>query len=84
MRSVGPVRYLAFVLLMLGPPLSLLLNPLMWTATILYIVSRLDRLPAISAFIEGLFPAPVFPGPPRPGRGHLARAVMPAANHPAV
>jgi hypothetical protein len=60
MRTVGPVRYLAFVLVMLGTPLSLLLNPLMWSATILYVVSRLDRLPAVSAFIEGLFPTPVF------------------------
>lgn len=54
------MRYLAFVLFMLGTPLSLLLNPLMWTATIGYVVARLDRLAAVSAFIEGLFPAPVF------------------------
>ncbi len=60
MRSVGPLRYLAFVLFMLGTPVSLLLNPLMWGATILYVVSRLDALTAVSAFIEGLFPTPVF------------------------
>ncbi len=59
-RSVGPLRYLAFVLFMLGTPLSLLLNPLMWTATILYVVARLDGLTAVSAFIDGLFPTPVF------------------------
>jgi glycosyltransferase XagB len=60
MRSVGPLRYLAFVLFMLGTPVSLLLNPLMWAATILYIVARLDALTAVSTFIDGLFPTPVF------------------------
>ena len=60
MRSTGPLRYLAFVLFMLGTPLSLLLNPLMWSATILYVVARLDSLTAVSTFIDGLFPAPVF------------------------
>jgi cellulose synthase/poly-beta-1,6-N-acetylglucosamine synthase-like glycosyltransferase len=60
MRDVGPLRYLAFILFMLGTPVSLLLNPLMWCVTLLYIVSRLDGLTAVSAFIDGLFPAPVF------------------------
>jgi hypothetical protein len=60
MRAVGPARYFAFILFMLGTPLSLLLNPLMWSATILYIVARLDGLTAVSAFIDGLFPPPVF------------------------
>jgi cellulose synthase/poly-beta-1,6-N-acetylglucosamine synthase-like glycosyltransferase len=60
MRSVGPLRYLAFVLFMLGTPVSLLLNPVMWATTIVYVVSRLDSLPAVSSFIEGLFPTPVF------------------------
>jgi hypothetical protein len=32
----------------------------MWTATILYVVSRLDALTAVSTFIDGLFPTPVF------------------------
>ena len=59
-RSVGPLRYLAFILFMLGTPFSLLLNPLMWAATIFYVVSRLDALTAISTFIDGLFPTPVF------------------------
>jgi glycosyltransferase XagB len=45
---------------MLGTPLSLLLNPLMWAATIFYVVSRLDALTAVSTFIDGLFPTPVF------------------------
>ena len=60
MRRVGPLRYLAFVLFMLGTPASLLLNPLMWATTILYVTARLDALPAVPAFIQGLFPAPVF------------------------
>jgi cellulose synthase/poly-beta-1,6-N-acetylglucosamine synthase-like glycosyltransferase len=60
MRSVGPLRYLGFILFMLGTPLSLLLNPLMWAATILYVVARLDALTAVSTFIDGLFPTPVF------------------------
>jgi hypothetical protein len=32
----------------------------MWTATILYVVARLESLTAVCAFIDGLFPAPVF------------------------
>jgi cellulose synthase/poly-beta-1,6-N-acetylglucosamine synthase-like glycosyltransferase len=60
MRSVGSLRYLAFILFMLGTPFSLLLNPLMWAATILYVVARLDALTSVSAFIDGLFPTPVF------------------------
>ena len=60
MRSVGPLRYLAFVLFMLGTPVSLLLNPLMWAATILYVVRAWTRSPAVSTFIDGLFPTPVF------------------------
>jgi hypothetical protein len=60
MRRVGPLHYLAFVLFMLGTPASLLLNPLMWGTTILYVIARLDALPAVSTFIQGLFPAPVF------------------------
>jgi len=59
-RDVGPLRYLAFILFMLGTPVSLLLNPLMWSVTLLYVVSRLDGLTAVSSFIDGLFPAPVF------------------------
>jgi glycosyltransferase XagB len=60
MRAVGPLRYLAFILFMLGTPVSLLLNPLMWGITVLYVVARLDALTAVATFIDGLFPAPVF------------------------
>jgi glycosyltransferase XagB len=60
MRSVGPLRYLAFILFMLGTPFSLLLNPLMWAMTILYVVARLDSLTSVSSFIDALFLTPVF------------------------
>ena len=60
MRIVGPLRYLAFMLLILGTPVALLLNPLMWGATILYLVARLDALTAVSTFIDRLFPAPIY------------------------
>jgi cellulose synthase/poly-beta-1,6-N-acetylglucosamine synthase-like glycosyltransferase len=60
MRAAGTLRYLSFVLFMLGTPASLLLNPLMWATTILYVSSRLDGLTAVSTFIDGLFPPPVF------------------------
>jgi cellulose synthase/poly-beta-1,6-N-acetylglucosamine synthase-like glycosyltransferase len=59
-RAVGPVRYLAFILFMLGTPASLLLNPLVWATTALYVAARLAPLTALSTFIDGLFPAPVF------------------------
>ena len=59
-RRVGPLRYLAFMLFMLGTPFSLLLNPLMWAATIFYVAARLDALTSVSTFIDGLFPTPVF------------------------
>ncbi|MDQ2812420.1 MAG: hypothetical protein M3Z75_11260 [Actinomycetota bacterium] len=59
MRSVGPLRYLGFVLFMLETPLSLLLNPLMWAATIYYVAARLDsrQYPRSST---GSSPTPVF------------------------
>jgi glycosyltransferase XagB len=60
LRTVGPLRYLAFSLLMLGTPASLLLNPIMWAMTIGYIAARLASVTAASGFIESLFPAPVF------------------------
>jgi cellulose synthase/poly-beta-1,6-N-acetylglucosamine synthase-like glycosyltransferase len=60
LRAVGPLRYLAFSLLMLGTPASLLLNPVMWAMTIGYVAARLASVTVVSAFIESLFPAPVF------------------------
>ena len=40
-RQVGPLRYLAFIMFILGTPVSLILNPLVWGVTILYVGSRL-------------------------------------------
>ena len=60
MRVVGPLRYLAFILLMLGTPFSLMLNPLMWGTTMVYVAARSEALPAASAFVDRLFPAPVY------------------------
>jgi glycosyltransferase XagB len=60
MRRVGPLRYIAFILLIIGTPISLLLNPLMWAVTTLYVVARLDSLTAVSLFIRSLFPESVF------------------------
>ncbi len=59
-RAVGWRRYFSFGLLMLGTPGSLLLNPVMWVTTLLYVAARLAPLPAVSAFIGRLFPGPVF------------------------
>ena len=50
---MGIKNFLSFNLLMLGTPLSLCLNPLFWTLTVLYFATR-------SPYIESLFPAPVF------------------------
>jgi hypothetical protein len=60
MRRVGPLRYLAFVMFILGTPVSLMLNPIVWGVTILYIASRLAGDSAGAAFINQLFPAPVY------------------------
>ena len=43
----------AYTLITIGTPLSLMLNPIFWTLTIGYLVTR-------SAFIHALFPAPIF------------------------
>ncbi len=52
-RAMGFLRWFNFNLLMLGTPLSLMLNPIFWGLTIWYFLSR-------SEFIESLFPPPVF------------------------
>ncbi len=52
-RIMGPVRWACYILLMLGTPLSLLLNPIFWTMTITYLATR-------SEAIERLFPGPIF------------------------
>jgi len=60
MRRAGPMRYLAFIVFILGTPVSLLLNPIVWGVTILYVASRLANVPVGAVFIEKLFPAPVY------------------------
>ena len=54
MRRVRPLRSLAFIMFILGTPVSLMLNPLVWGVTILYIASRLAGDSAGAAFIREL------------------------------
>jgi hypothetical protein len=56
----GIQQYVSFNLLMLGAPLSYLLSPIVWGTMFLYIYSRLTHHPAISSYIQNLFPAPVY------------------------
>jgi len=59
-RQVGPLRYLAFIMFILGTPVSLMLNPLVWGVSTLYVGSRLAGDLSSAAFIERLSPAPVY------------------------
>jgi glycosyltransferase XagB len=52
-RQMGLRPLFAYTLMTIGTPLSLMLNPIFWSLTIGYLVTR-------SAFIQALFPAPVF------------------------
>lgn len=52
-RQMGFVRWLFFVLIMIGTPLSLLLSPFFWLTTFAYFLTR-------SPTIEHLFPAPLY------------------------
>jgi cellulose synthase/poly-beta-1,6-N-acetylglucosamine synthase-like glycosyltransferase len=52
-RRMGPMKWACYTLVTLGTPLSLLLNPIFWTLTVVYFTTR-------SATIEALFPAPLF------------------------
>ena len=60
MRHVGPLRYLAFIMFILGTPVSLMINPFVWGVTILYIAARLGGDSAGAMFIDKLFPTPVY------------------------
>ena len=60
MRQVGPLRYVAFIMFILGTPVSLVLNPVVWAVTILYIAARLAGYSGAAAFMDTLFPAPVY------------------------
>lgn len=52
-RQMGVVRWFSYILLMLGTPISLLLNLVMWGLTIVYFITR-------SPVIESLFPPVLF------------------------
>ena len=60
MRQVGPLRYVAFIMFILGTPVSLVLNPVVWAVTILYIAARLAGYSGAAAFMDTLFSAPVY------------------------
>lgn len=51
-RQMGFLRWFCYTLLMLGTPVSLLLNPLFWGLTIIYAITR-------STLIESMFPIPL-------------------------
>jgi cellulose synthase/poly-beta-1,6-N-acetylglucosamine synthase-like glycosyltransferase len=53
MRKMGPARWLCFNLLILGVPVSFLLNPLFTALTVAYFTTR-------AQLIVALFPAPVY------------------------
>ncbi|MDQ0922356.1 cellulose synthase/poly-beta-1,6-N-acetylglucosamine synthase-like glycosyltransferase [Pseudarthrobacter sp. W1I19] len=52
-REMGYLRWFFYILLVLGTPTALLLNPLFWGLTIAYFITR-------SPIIESFFPAPMF------------------------
>lgn len=58
--QLGPLRYLSFVIFILGTPISLMLNPIVWALTALYVGSRLGGVSSVSTFLDMLFPAPVY------------------------
>jgi len=59
-REVGFIRWFCFELLIGGTPLSLFLNPITWSATLLYIAARLANATEITLYMEKLFPGPVY------------------------
>jgi cellulose synthase/poly-beta-1,6-N-acetylglucosamine synthase-like glycosyltransferase len=52
-REMGIRPLFAYTLMMVGTPLSLMINPIFWALTLTYLVTR-------SPFIESIFPGPVF------------------------
>jgi glycosyltransferase XagB len=59
-RTVGFLSWATFNLMMFGTQVSLLINPIMWALTILYTVSRLERIGPIYNYVHGLYPTGVF------------------------
>jgi len=52
-RQVGLVNYLSYMLVVMGTPIVLLINPIFWSMTIYYIFTE-------SSVIQQLFPAPLY------------------------
>jgi glycosyltransferase XagB len=52
-RQMGVRAFIAYTLMTIGTPLSLMLNPVFWGLTIAYVITR-------SVFVEHLFPPAVF------------------------
>lgn len=60
-RQAGVLSWLCFELMTLGTPFALLINPITWGTTVLYIVARwVLHLTSVTSFIYGLFPAAIF------------------------
>nr|MDT0659380.1 glycosyltransferase [Micromonospora sp. DSM 115978] len=59
MRQMGVLRYLAFIMMMVGAPLAGVLNPVLWATTLTYVVARIGGWAPVSLFIEGMFPTPI-------------------------
>ena len=60
MREMGVMQYFVYNLFIGGTPFSLIINPIVWLTTLLYVVSRLAGWEGVTLYIEGLFPAPVY------------------------
>lgn len=59
-KQMGLLRYLTFNLFVGGTPVSLLLNPLVWSTTVLYFVAKAREWQGVVNFIESLFPGPLY------------------------
>jgi cellulose synthase/poly-beta-1,6-N-acetylglucosamine synthase-like glycosyltransferase len=59
-RKAGAFSWSTFNLMMLGTLISLVMNPIMWSMTILYIVSRMENQTNVSNYIHGLYPTGIF------------------------
>lgn len=60
-RRVGLLPWASFELLMISAPLALILLPITWGVTIVYVIARwVDPLPEVTRFILGLYPTPIF------------------------
>ncbi|MGI5152965.1 glycosyltransferase [Plantactinospora sp. CA-294935] len=58
-RSMGAMRYLVFIMMMLWTPISALLNPIIWALSATYVLARISGWPVVATFIDDMFPTPV-------------------------